>query len=97
MFSYNEQIIVQFLSALISPFCISLGLNTNVHPGHNWGSEHDPDIPECSPSASQVSCQAVIQAVTAVMPGRVLPHVHLQRVRLRRQQQEVLPLLPQVR
>ncbi|XP_031632985.1 ADAM 17-like protease [Contarinia nasturtii] len=21
--------------------------------GHNWGSEHDPDIPECSPSASQ--------------------------------------------
>lgn len=21
--------------------------------GHNWGSEHDPDRPECSPSASQ--------------------------------------------
>jgi len=21
--------------------------------GHNWGSEHDPDLPECSPSASQ--------------------------------------------
>lgn len=21
--------------------------------GHNWGSEHDPDMPECSPSASQ--------------------------------------------
>lgn len=21
--------------------------------GHNWGSEHDPDIPECSPSSSQ--------------------------------------------
>lgn len=21
--------------------------------GHNWGSEHDPDIQECSPSASQ--------------------------------------------
>ncbi|KAF4521453.1 hypothetical protein B566_EDAN010610 [Ephemera danica] len=21
--------------------------------GHNWGSEHDPDIPECSPGASQ--------------------------------------------
>lgn len=21
--------------------------------GHNWGSEHDPDVPECSPSASQ--------------------------------------------
>ncbi|XP_071441770.1 ADAM 17-like protease isoform X1 [Hetaerina americana] len=21
--------------------------------GHNWGSEHDPDIPECSPTASQ--------------------------------------------
>lgn len=21
--------------------------------GHNWGSEHDPDISECSPSASQ--------------------------------------------
>jgi hypothetical protein len=21
--------------------------------GHNWGSEHDPDNPECSPSASQ--------------------------------------------
>lgn len=21
--------------------------------GHNWGSEHDPDIPDCSPSASQ--------------------------------------------
>lgn len=21
--------------------------------GHNWGSEHDPDIAECSPSASQ--------------------------------------------
>ena len=21
--------------------------------GHNWGSEHDPDITECSPSASQ--------------------------------------------
>ena len=20
--------------------------------GHNWGSEHDPDVPECSPSAS---------------------------------------------
>lgn len=20
--------------------------------GHNWGSEHDPDIPECSPAAS---------------------------------------------
>ena len=19
--------------------------------GHNWGSEHDPDVPECSPSA----------------------------------------------
>ena len=23
--------------------------------GHNWGSEHDPDSNECSPSASQVS------------------------------------------
>ena len=22
--------------------------------GHNWGSEHDPDSNECSPSASQV-------------------------------------------
>ncbi len=22
--------------------------------GHNWGSEHDPDSAECSPSASQV-------------------------------------------
>jgi disintegrin and metalloproteinase domain-containing protein 17 len=22
--------------------------------GHNWGSEHDPDSSECSPSASQV-------------------------------------------
>ena len=22
--------------------------------GHNWGSEHDPDTSECSPSASQV-------------------------------------------
>lgn len=21
--------------------------------GHNWGSEHDPDLPECSPPASQ--------------------------------------------
>lgn len=21
--------------------------------GHNWGSEHDPDITECSPTASQ--------------------------------------------
>ena len=21
--------------------------------GHNWGSEHDPDMPECSPSASK--------------------------------------------
>jgi len=21
--------------------------------GHNWGSEHDPDVPECSPGASQ--------------------------------------------
>lgn len=21
--------------------------------GHNWGSEHDPDSPDCSPSASQ--------------------------------------------
>ena len=20
--------------------------------GHNWGSEHDPDVPECSPSVS---------------------------------------------
>ncbi len=23
--------------------------------GHNWGSEHDPDSAECSPSASQVN------------------------------------------
>ena len=22
--------------------------------GHNWGSEHDPDVPECSPSARYV-------------------------------------------
>lgn len=21
--------------------------------GHNWGSEHDPDTPDCSPAASQ--------------------------------------------
>lgn len=21
--------------------------------GHNWGSEHDPDIPECSPSSNK--------------------------------------------
>lgn len=21
--------------------------------GHNWGSEHDPDVAECSPAASQ--------------------------------------------
>jgi hypothetical protein len=21
--------------------------------GHNWGSEHDPDLPECSPKASE--------------------------------------------
>jgi len=33
---------------------VFLKLPLFFHPsGHNWGSEHDPDNPECSPSASQ--------------------------------------------
>ena len=28
-------------------------LVTDHEFGNNWGSEHDPDMPECSPTASQ--------------------------------------------
>ncbi|KAL4710957.1 hypothetical protein ACJJTC_017922 [Scirpophaga incertulas] len=83
--------------------------------GHNWGSEHDPDVAECSPAASQggsylmytysVSGYDVNNKVRAArpargrvlarrQPGRLLPHVHVQRQRVRRQQQAVLAVQP---
>lgn len=33
-------------------FAAVSSMNLPVHLGHNWGSEHDPDTSECSPSAS---------------------------------------------
>ena len=36
-----------------SPVCREADLVTAHEFGHNWGSEHDPDMPECSPSASK--------------------------------------------
>ena len=36
------------------PLCASEADLVTAHEfGHNWGSEHDPDNPECSPSASK--------------------------------------------
>ena len=37
--------------------------------GHNWGSEHDPDSNECSPSASQVS--SFVHWVASQIQGRI--------------------------
>jgi hypothetical protein len=35
-------------------FYFGKNIKSTAHEfGHNWGSEHDPDNPECSPSASQ--------------------------------------------
>ena len=38
----------------------------------------------------------LVRVLALRQPGRLLPHVHLLRLRLRRQQQEVLAVQPQV-
>lgn len=66
--------------------------------GHNWGSEHDPDSNECSPSASQVRFLEILIFSKFIIDitGWFLFNVHLLRVRLRRQQQKVFPVQPPI-
>ena len=49
--------------------------------GHNWGSEHDPDLPECSPKASEGGSYLMytysVSPVTNLFIFHVFVRVHL--------------------